>query len=194
MSDDTLHRAYLALGSNIEPEHNLPAVVRELSRYGRVLGVSRVWETEPLGFSNQPNFLNAALLLETSLTAGQLRQSAIPDIERVLNRQRDPENPNGPRTIDVDIALFDCEIIVIGSRRIPDPDILERAFVAVPLAELDPGYVHPENGRTLAEIAGGFAQAQSSMIVRPDVQLAVSPLSPPGEMDCESATSHGRRG
>jgi 2-amino-4-hydroxy-6-hydroxymethyldihydropteridine diphosphokinase len=172
MPERSLHRAFLSLGSNIEPEANLPAAVRELARYGTILAVSRVWEASPVGFCEQANFLNAAVLLETSLDAKQIRTELIPAIERKQNRVRDPHNVNAPRTIDVDLTLFDRDVLQVDMQRIPDPDLLTRAFVAVPIAELDPDYVHPEANRTLAEIAGDFIDAQSPMIARPDVDLA----------------------
>src|SRR5262245_6802895 len=123
MPDRSLHRAYLALGSNIEPEANLPAAVRELSRYGTILAASRVWETAPVGFREQANFLNAAVLMETSLNAMQIRTEVIPAIEQKLKRVRDPHNVNAPRTIDIDLTLFDRDELQVGSRKIPDPDL-----------------------------------------------------------------------
>ena len=170
MSSAPVNRAYLVLGSNIDAESNLPAAVAKLAEHGRVCGASAVWETAPLGFADQPNFLNAAVLLATPLSAIEL-QEAIGDIEQSLGRVRDPQNKNAPRTIDVDVALLNRDVLQIEHRRIPDPDILERAFVATVLAELDPDYVHPETGQTLAQIAGSFPPAPSTMLLRPDVIL-----------------------
>lgn len=172
-----MNRAYLSLGSNIAPEQNLPAAVRELGRYGRVVSVSNVWQTPPEGDVNQPDFLNAAVLLETEFSAGYVRQTLIPAIEQALARVRDPANRNAPRTIDVDLSLFNSETLSIGGRTVPDPDVLTRAFVAVPLAELDPGYVHPETGRTLAEIAAELRRSCGPLHPRNDVVLHAQ--SPP---------------
>jgi len=110
-----LNQAFLSLGSNIEPERNLPAAVMELSRHGRVRRVSSVWETVPLGFSGQPNFLNAALWLETPLPARELREIVIAGIEAQLGRVR-TENRSAPRTIDIDIMLFNRESLRVGRR------------------------------------------------------------------------------
>ena len=170
-SNGPVNRAYLALGSNIEPARNLIEAVRQLAGFGRVVVVSRVWESEPVGFADQPNFLNAALLLETPLSARDFHLGAIETIERLLHRVRDSNNKNAPRTIDVDLALFNREILRIDHRRIPDPDILTRPFVAIPLAELDPGYVHPEDGRTLQKIAEGFVGSTPSLKLRRDIRL-----------------------
>jgi len=171
MPDESPARAYLALGSNIAPETNLPAAVRELAACGRIVRASRVWETPPEGFPDQPHYLNAAVLLETTLSAADLHDVAIAAIEHKLGRVRDPRNRNAPRTIDIDLALFNRDVLQVGHRRIPDPDILTRAFVAVPLAELDRDYVHPEDGRTLAAIAAALTATMPEIRLRPDVRL-----------------------
>ena len=166
-----MNRAYLGLGSNIDPEANLSAAVAALADYGTVAAVSKVWETEPVGFAKQANFLNAAVLLETELSAEALCLDAIAEIEQRLRRVRDPKNVNAARTIDIDISLFNGDVFTIGHRRIPDPDILTRVFLAIPLAELDGQYVHPEEDRTLAEIAGEFDIESAGMRPRADVVL-----------------------
>jgi 7,8-dihydro-6-hydroxymethylpterin-pyrophosphokinase len=99
-----------------------------------------------------------------------LRRQAIAVIERRLKRVR-TRNKNAPRTIDIDIMLFNDDITQVGSRHIPDPEVLERPFVAIPLAEIAPDYVHPETGQPLREIAAQFDPAPSGMVHREDVQL-----------------------
>jgi 2-amino-4-hydroxy-6-hydroxymethyldihydropteridine diphosphokinase len=170
MSDALPNLAYLSLGSNIEPERNLAAAVDRLGRWGCIQAVSTVWESAPLGFADQPNFLNAALLLETSLSAQGLRQEAISSIETALGRVR-TANKSAPRTIDIDIMLFNHDVLQVGQRRIPSPEVLERPFVAIPLAEIAPDYVHPEIGQTLRQIAGRFDPATAGMRRRDDVHL-----------------------
>ena len=165
-----LHQAFLSLGSNIEPERNLPAAVRELARFGRVVRVSTVWQSPAEGSAGQPEFLNAALLLETSLSAVELKETAIAAIEAHLGRVRGSDR-NAPRTIDIDIMLFDRERLTLGRRRIPDPEVRERPFVAIPLAEIAPDYRHPETGETLTEIAARFNPATAGLRPRKDVIL-----------------------
>ncbi len=165
-----MNRAYLLLGSNIEPEQNLPAAVAHLARFGHVRAVSTVWQTAPVGQTNQPDFLNAAVLLETPLSARELREMAIASIENALGRVRTADK-NAPRTIDIDILLFNHDVLSLGQRHIPDPEILERPFVAIPLAEIAPEYVHPEVGQTLRQIAGRFASEVVHMRKRDDVTL-----------------------
>jgi len=179
MSERRANRAYLSLGSNIKPEENLPAAVRELRAFGRVLAVSSVWESAPFAADVTTdratcqagsNFLNAAVLLETDLSPRDLYDQAITAIERRLGRIRDPRDKSAPRTIDIDLSLFNHDVLEFAGRRIPDPDIIKRPFVAVPLAELDPDYVHPTEGRRLADIAA-LCASSSGLRPRPDVRL-----------------------
>lgn len=163
--------AYLALGSNIRPEANLPAAVNLLAERGRVTAVSNVWESAAVGDPDQANFLNAAVLLNTPLSAEELKRTVLAEVERALGRVRDETNKNAPRTIDVDLVLFNREVRCLGTGRLPDPDILRRPFLAVPLAEIDPGYVHPADGRTLEEIARSVREQSPVLIARPDVRL-----------------------
>jgi 2-amino-4-hydroxy-6-hydroxymethyldihydropteridine diphosphokinase len=162
--------AYLSLGSNIDAEQNLTAAVKKLGRFGRVKAVSTVWQTAPVGFIDQADFLNAAVLLETPLSARALREKVIAQVERELGRVR-TANKNGPRTIDIDIMLFNDEVLTVGRRRIPDPEVVERSFVAIPLAEIAPDYVHPETGQTLEQIGSRFNPQEPSMKRREDVVL-----------------------
>jgi 2-amino-4-hydroxy-6-hydroxymethyldihydropteridine diphosphokinase len=172
MSDGPCNRAYLSLGSNIEPEIHLPAAVRELAAFGRLIAVSRAWESAAVD-SKVPaqNFLNAAVLLETELSAEAICDEAAATIERRLGRVRDPQDKNAARTIDVDLSLFNDAILTISHRAIPDPAILTRAFVAVPLAEVDPDYLHPLARRTLSDIAAELAAGQR-LWARDEVALA----------------------
>lgn len=161
-------RACIALGSNIQAEHYLPEAVRRLAARCRVLAVSPVYETAPVGKTDQPNFLNAAVLIETDLSAEALKTQVLQVIERDLGRVRTADK-NAPRTIDLDIALFGESVLDVGARHIPDPDILRYAHLAVPLAALAPDLRHPETGQTLAEIARNLPAA--GLRVREDVNL-----------------------
>jgi 2-amino-4-hydroxy-6-hydroxymethyldihydropteridine diphosphokinase len=164
-------RAYLALGSNIEPEANLPRAVSLLAERCRVLAVSRVYESAPVGNAGGANFLNAAVLVETPLDAADLKAGVLRPIESQLGRVRTADK-NAPRTIDLDVALFNRDVLDVGDRHVPDPDILAFGHVALPLADLDPDYRHPETGQTLAEIAARFA-ASPDVWPRTDIELAV---------------------
>jgi 2-amino-4-hydroxy-6-hydroxymethyldihydropteridine diphosphokinase len=159
-------RVFIALGSNINPEYNMLEAVWRLASRCRLLAVSPVYETAPVGKTDQPNFLNAAALIETDLTAAELKAQVLQVIEQELGRER-TEDRNAPRTIDLDIALFGNQVLDVGWRRIPDPEIAKYPHVAVPLADLAPQQRHPETGQTLQEIAQGLPA--SGLARRPDV-------------------------
>lgn len=164
-------RVLLALGSNVAPESHLPWAVDELADLGVVGARSRVWESAPVGYADQPRFLNAAVRLETSLAPRELR-AALRRLEARLGRVRDPENRNGPRTIDLDIALYEEFVPEMDERSdvAPDPELSRRSFLATPLAELAPRLVVPELGKSLEELARELGAADLSP--RDDVCLA----------------------
>jgi 2-amino-4-hydroxy-6-hydroxymethyldihydropteridine diphosphokinase len=167
--------AYLSLGSNIKPEENLRAAVRILAALTRLIAVSSVWETKPLGLRDQPNFLNAAAIVETDLAPEELKRQVLDRIEQSLGRVRQADK-NAPRPIDIDLMLFNRQIFQLGHRRIPDPEIMERPFVAIPLAEIAPDYQHPLTGQTLSQIAGGFEEKNDEMHLRQDVSQILQQL------------------
>jgi 2-amino-4-hydroxy-6-hydroxymethyldihydropteridine diphosphokinase len=171
------NKAYLSLGSNIEPEMNLNAAVAMLAELTNLKAVSSVWETLPLGMAGQPNFLNAAALIETELTAERLKAQLLSPIEQKLGRVRQA-NKNAPRPMDIDLMLFNRQVLQLGDRHIPDPEVLERPFVAIPLAEIAPDYVHPETGQTLKEIATAFEGARAGMTLHPDLSEKLRCLVP----------------
>lgn len=169
----------VALGSNIDGNRNLPEAVRRLAACCRLVAVSPVYETRPVGKVEQPNFLNAAILIETDLTAAELKTRVLQVIEREMGRVR-TEDKNAPRTIDLDIALFGDQVSDLGPRHIPDPDILRYPHIAVPLADLVPAMQHPEDGRTLQQIARSLPGV--GLVTRSDVVLwpqetATQPIS-----------------
>ncbi|MCL4302684.1 MAG: 2-amino-4-hydroxy-6-hydroxymethyldihydropteridine diphosphokinase [Anaerolineae bacterium] len=164
--------AYLSLGSNINAEANLRAALELLATQTRLLAVSSVWETRPVGLAEQPNFLNAAAIIETELTAEELKREVLAAIEQRLGRVRQADK-NAPRPIDLDLMLFNQEIFELGPRHIPDPEVVERPFVAIPLAEIAPDYKHPERNQTLSEIAGNFEIKSEEMAVRPDISQSL---------------------
>jgi 2-amino-4-hydroxy-6-hydroxymethyldihydropteridine diphosphokinase len=170
------NRVIISLGSNIDKEINLPLAVQLLAQKCRLLAVSPVYETIPVGLLNQPNFFNAAVLVETDLDAAQLKQQVLLPIEEKLNRVRSADK-NAPRTIDLDISLFNNEIIEIDpDHRIPDPDLLKFPHVAVPIAAIVPDMPHPETGETLSAIARRLMEGIEGDVLweRPDVILIPS--------------------
>ena len=141
MSD--LHRAYLSLGSNIEPEINLVRSIELLKKHGRLEKVSSAWESESVG-AEGPNYLNACVLLVTSLAQVELKEKALLPIETELGRRRSADK-FAPRTIDIDILIFNGESV--------DNKYWEQAFVVIPLAEIYPEYQNPLTGESIAQTA-----------------------------------------
>jgi 2-amino-4-hydroxy-6-hydroxymethyldihydropteridine diphosphokinase len=142
-------RAYLSLGSNVEPELHLHAAIEALrARFGDVV-VSALHRTPAVGFDG-PDFLNAAAVLDSDLEPQPLNDwlHALEDAHG-----RDRSGPRfGDRTLDIDIVLFDDRVLDgDGHLRIPRPE-LKHAFVLRPLAEIAPGVVVPGTGRTLAAL------------------------------------------
>ena len=151
------NQVVIALGSNIEKEQNLPRAIELLREMCVVTAVSPIYETEPVGLLNQPNFWNTAVLLQTDLTASQIKQQLIGSIETKLKRVRQADK-NAPRTIDADIVLFNDAVFEYDggdgrSRPVPDPDLAKFPHVAVPVADLLPNFPHPQTGEPLGELA-----------------------------------------
>jgi 2-amino-4-hydroxy-6-hydroxymethyldihydropteridine diphosphokinase len=136
------HQAVLLLGSNIQPEQNIPRAVAHLQRQVRVSQASSIWQSEAVG-SSGPDFLNSALLVSTPLDAGVLKEQVLRPLEEQLGRVR-TEDKSSPRAIDIDIILFDGILL--------DPTLWEYAYRAVPVAELLPGY-QSASGEYLKDIA-----------------------------------------
>jgi dihydroneopterin aldolase/2-amino-4-hydroxy-6-hydroxymethyldihydropteridine diphosphokinase len=159
---------FVSLGSNIDPAHNLVEAVRRLAAHCCLVAVSPVYETQPVGKTDQPNFLNAAALIETDLGAARLKDQVLRVIELELGRVRTSDK-NAPRTIDLDISLFNDQVLDVEGRHIPDPEILRFAHIARPLADLAAEYRHPETGQTLREIAE--ALPDGGLVRRTDLAL-----------------------
>jgi 2-amino-4-hydroxy-6-hydroxymethyldihydropteridine diphosphokinase len=160
-----VHRAYLSLGSNIEPETHLRAALEALrARFG-ALTVSPVYRSAAVGFEG-PEFLNLAVALDTDLDAHAL-DAWLHALEDRHGRRRDQPR-YASRTLDIDIVLFDDAIVDgPGHLRIPRPELRE-AFVSVPLADIAPDLRDPESGATLAEIR---ARSDASGLVRTDLSI-----------------------
>ncbi|KIQ96941.1 MULTISPECIES: 2-amino-4-hydroxy-6-hydroxymethyldihydropteridine diphosphokinase [Lysobacter] len=144
-----MSRAYLSLGSNLEPVAHLRRAVEELRERFGAMDLSPVYRTRAVGFDGN-DFLNAAAIIHTELDPVALHDwlHALEDAH-----QRDRSGPRfGDRTLDIDIVLFDDrELSGPGNLRIPRPD-LEHAFVLRPLADIAPDVVVPGDGRTLAQL------------------------------------------
>lgn len=140
------HQAILGLGSNIAPIDNLNSAIYLLGRSVKVEAVSNSWQTRAVG-SKGPAFLNAAALIRTSLTSKELKNQVLRPIEKLLGRVW-TKDPNSPRTIDLDILIFDAKLV--------EHELWDYAYLSVPVSELLPNFINPKSGETIKEAADRF--------------------------------------
>lgn len=145
---------YLALGGNVgDREANLAAALNALTSAVQLQAVSAVYETEPVGYADQPWFLNVVCRGQTDLSPRELLRLA-KRIEAELGRK--PTFRNGPRPVDVDILFYGDLALSEPDLVIPHPRLTERAFVLFPLADLAPDLLHPELNRSIQELANAL--------------------------------------
>ncbi|MGD8238092.1 MAG: 2-amino-4-hydroxy-6-hydroxymethyldihydropteridine diphosphokinase [Armatimonadota bacterium] len=149
-------RAFVSVGSNIAPADNVLLALRRLAGEVRIVAVSTFYRTAPLGRPEQPDFYNGVVAVETELSPADLKHAVLRHIEEQLGRER-TEDKYAPRTIDLDVLLYDELVMDTGGLAIPDPDIARRPFLAIPLHEVAPGLVLPGSGRPMADIAAELA-------------------------------------
>ncbi len=145
-------RAFVGLGSNLGDRE--ATILRALGSLREepeidVVHVSSLRDTEPVGYLDQPRFLNGAVELETGLSARALL-GALLELERAFGRDRSTAPPRGPRTLDLDLLLYGDATIDEPLLKVPHPRLHERRFVLEPLAELDPDLEVPGQGSVQA--------------------------------------------
>ena len=144
------HTVYLALGSNLDDRlTNLKQAITSLSPQMEVKAKSRVYETPPWGYADQPMFLNQVIKANTYLEFEPLLKH-IKRLETALGRK--PSFKNGPRLIDLDILFYDDLVLDTPSLVIPHPHMHERAFVLMPLNDIAPDLMHPTLSKTVREM------------------------------------------
>ena len=143
-------RAYIGVGSNIDPDANILWALRLLCSQMKLTDVSTFYITQPLGAPGSPHFYNGVVGGMTDLSIPGLRHLLL-HVETEVGRQR-TENKYAPRPIDLDLLLLDDEVAEGEGWRVPHPDVRIRPFVAIPLLELAPELILPDSGRPLRDI------------------------------------------
>ena len=146
-----MNRAYLLIGGNLgDKEKNLGAARDLINKdCGNIISTSSLYETAAWGMTDQPSFLNQALEVDTTFNARQLIRHIL-KTEKLLGRVR--EEKYGPRIIDIDILLFNNEKHNYHFLKIPHPEMQNRRFALLPLAEIAPDRVHPGLNKTITEL------------------------------------------
>ncbi|MFC4558579.1 2-amino-4-hydroxy-6-hydroxymethyldihydropteridine diphosphokinase [Virgibacillus kekensis] len=168
-----MKQVYLALGTNIEPrKEHLVKALQLLSRHDKILLVekSSIYETAPVGYTNQAEFLNMVAEIQTSLSPLELLDYC-QSIEQKLGRKR--EIRFGPRTIDLDILVYNQENRKTDRLILPHPRMHERAFVLVPLHEISPELRFGEKGKTVADYIEDLSESDIKDVSKwTDIDLA----------------------
>ncbi len=146
-----MNKAYLLIGGNIgDRNKNLNEAIDFIAREcGSVTKSSSIYETAAWGKTDQPDFLNQCLLIQTSLTAPDLMKQIL-RIEEKMGRKR--KEKNDPRIIDIDILFFNAEVLQTDFLTLPHPQLQNRRFVLVPLTEIAPMLVHPVLKKTITTL------------------------------------------
>ncbi len=171
-------RAVIVAGSNLEKERHLPEAIRLLRRHRRidVERVSRFFESASVGGpQGAPNYFNAAIVACTDLPPEELR-AELRAIESALGRVR-TDDPDAPRTIDLDIAYYGDVVAEFAGWSLPDPNAVKEAHVAVPIADVAPDWVHPETGSTAYDLVAALPSAIEEVKPVMAIQLSTPHLA-----------------
>jgi 2-amino-4-hydroxy-6-hydroxymethyldihydropteridine diphosphokinase len=158
----TIHHVYLALGSNLgNRQENLSTALQRLREVVDIHKISSVYETEPVGYLDQPRFLNLVCYGQTAASPDELLCNT-KTIEKALGRE--PSFRNAPRPIDIDILLYNELCLATEDLILPHPRMSERAFVLVPLAEIAPTALDPVSRKTAQELLLAVSQTGISKL------------------------------
>ena len=162
-----IHTAYIGLGSNIQAEKHLPAGVRGLLEMPGLQGhrLSPVYQTTAWGNTDQPDFLNAVMAVQTGLPPLELLDNLL---ELELGEGRERAEVWGPRTLDLDLLIYGNQAIDHPRLRVPHPLISEREFVLVPLLDLAPDLAHPLTGRPFATLLSWLPDQEGIRLAESD--------------------------
>jgi 2-amino-4-hydroxy-6-hydroxymethyldihydropteridine diphosphokinase len=163
MHEPVARIAAIAFGSNLssqfgDREANLREAIRRMGQLGEVRAVSSFFDTAPVGYTEQPRFLNGTMLLETALEPLALMRELLA-IELAMGRDRTAAPPKGPRVIDLDLLLMGDVVMNRDGLTLPHPAMAERRFVLEPLAEIAPEMLDPLSGLTVRQMLGRLNHA-----------------------------------
>jgi 2-amino-4-hydroxy-6-hydroxymethyldihydropteridine diphosphokinase len=142
-TDQSLNQALIGLGSNLNPEHNIPKALRLLGDSVTIRKMSSIYESPAVG-SSGPDYLNSAVIIETDTTLNNLRRNILSPIEEQLKRIRSADKYMD-RSIDLDVIIFNGSVI--------DSELWTRVHVALPAAEILPNFVNPKSGEKISQAA-----------------------------------------
>ncbi|MGE5574853.1 MAG: 2-amino-4-hydroxy-6-hydroxymethyldihydropteridine diphosphokinase [Ignavibacteria bacterium] len=143
-------KAYVSFGSNIgDREANIRRAIGFLKQRTNLIKTSSIYETKPMYFENQEQFLNCVTEIDTELKPIELL-GFLKNVEKQMGRKE--AERNGPRIIDIDILFYGNHIINENTLAIPHPKIQERAFVLVPFAEIEPNFFHPKLKKNISRL------------------------------------------
>ena len=162
--------AFISIGSNIDPEKYLPLAVENLSRLGEQISVSLVYQNPAIARPEQSDYLNAAAHVVTANSALEIR-GILRQIEESLGRIRSKDKYDS-RTLDLDLCLLGDQVLETAELILPDPNLLKYAHIAVPIAELDPDFLHPIAGSNLREIAYRL-RPEANLSLREDISQRI---------------------
>ena len=158
--------AYIGMGGNLaspagQPEATLAAAAVRMGALGRVAARSSLYRTAPVGYVNQPPFVNAVVGLATEMGPRKLLDGLM-QIEDEFGRERLPGLRDGPRTLDLDLLFYGDVVFEGAGLTLPHPRLRERAFVLTPLGEIAPAPREPRTARTVAEMLESLVSPSGS--------------------------------
>jgi 2-amino-4-hydroxy-6-hydroxymethyldihydropteridine diphosphokinase len=150
-------RAFIGIGSNLTPEENIREALRRLAQSTRLVSISTFYRQPAIGRPEEPDFYNGVVAIDTDLPPAKLKWEVLRPIEAALGRRRSADK-YASRTIDLDLLLYGDSVLSSNQLTLPDPDILRRAFIAVPLYEISPALMLPGSGHPIRQIAERFGR------------------------------------
>jgi len=149
--------AFIGVGSNIAPEENIREALCRLAQSVRLVSISTFYREPAIDRPEEPDFYNGVVAIDTDLPPVTMKWKVLRPIEAALSRRRSADK-YAMRTIDLDLLLYDDCVLSSSELSLPDPNILKRAFVAIPLCELAPALVLPGSGVPIRQVAEQFAK------------------------------------